>query len=171
MKTVSTISLALVGVFLFNSCREELTSIHHQEDNAVQISAASVKDGRLYFTSKESLAYAYDQIKNADDDQIANYIDAKDIISLRPVVTEKNENLIAKKVARRVELLKQNKRYMDYLSRKGSVSKLANEDEIADDIDDLEEIIGDDAYGAFLDSRAEIQVADKIYKYTDVGLL
>jgi len=86
------------------------------------------------------------------------------------VVTEKNENLIAKKVARRVELLKQNKRYMDYLSRKGSVSKLANEDEIADDIDDLEEIIGDDAYGAFLDSRAEIQVADKIYKYTDVGL-
>lgn len=56
------------------------------------------------------------------------------------------------------------------MASKGALNKIENEDVITDDIDDLEEIIGDDAYSAFLDSRAEIQVADQIYKYTDVGL-
>lgn len=56
------------------------------------------------------------------------------------------------------------------MASKGALNKIENEDVITDDIDDLEEIIGDDAYAAFLDSRAEIQIANQIYKYTDVGL-
>lgn len=37
-------------------------------------------------------------------------------------------------------------------------------------MDDLEEIVGDDVYSAMLNDGAEIQVAQDIYKYTDVGL-
>lgn len=129
-----------------------------------------MKNGRLYFPNKESLTFAYDKIKNAEDEVIADYIDSKNIVSLRPIVTEKNENKIGKQLKERITLLKSNKRYMTYLESKGIQSKTENTEEIIDDIDDLEEIVGDDTYAAFLDTRAEIQVADKIYKYTDVGL-
>lgn len=50
------------------------------------------------------------------------------------------------------------------------LSQVISDEEIVDDIDDLEELIGDDAYGAFLNDQAEIQVGQEIYKYTDVGL-
>lgn len=106
-------------------------------------------------------------MKNAEENVIAKYIDSKNIVSLRPILTKDNENLIAKKTALRVEMLKSNKRFM---ASKGASFRIENNEEIADDIDDLEEIIGDDAYGAFLDSRAEIQVGAEIYKYTDAGL-
>lgn len=50
------------------------------------------------------------------------------------------------------------------------LSTVTSDEEILYDIDDLEELIGDDAYGAFLNDQAEIQVGQEIYKYTDVGL-
>ena len=155
-------------VAFLNSCREEI--VVQTEENNVQISEGTTKNGRLYFINKESLTATYNNIKNEEDEVIANYIDSRNIISLRPIVTEKNENKIAEKLNKRIALLKTNKRYMAYLASKGLQSKTENELEIADDIDDLEEIVGDDAYAAFLDSRAEIQVADEIYKYTDAGL-
>ena len=149
-----------------SSCREELV-VNESAQNEAVISEGSVKNGRLYFPNKESLTYAYDKVKDKEDEVIADYVDSKDIISLRPIVTEKNEAIIGEKLEKRITLLKANERYM---ASKGALNKIENEDVITDDIDDLEEIIGDDAYSAFLDSRAEIQVADQIYKYTDVGL-
>lgn len=50
-----------------------------------------------------------------------------------------------------------------------SIARLSDE-EILDDIDDMEEIVGDEAYSAMLNGEAEIQVDNDIYKYTDVGL-
>lgn len=141
--------------------------MQQNDESAVPIVDATVKNGRLYFPNKESLQYAYDKVKNSDDEVIADYIDGKGIISLRPIVTENNEATIKRQLTERINMLKSNKRYM---ASKGANLKINNEEEITDDIDDLEEIIGDDAYGAFLNSQAEIQVADEIYKYTDAGL-
>lgn len=148
-----------------NSCREELVSQDQAQHNV--IAEGTTKNGRLYFPTKESLTEAYEKVKDKDDQVIADYIDAKNIISLRPVVTEKNEKQIATKILARREALRLNKRFM---SAKGSSSKIDNPELFVDEIDDLEEIIGDDAYAAFLDSRAEIQVGNEIYKYTDAGL-
>ncbi|SHG48534.1 hypothetical protein [Chryseobacterium sp. OV279] len=150
---------------LLTSCTEELVE-NNRGENTV-ISESVVKNGRLYFPNKESLTYSYNKVKNADDEAIANYIDSKDIISLRPVVTEKNEAKIASKISERIELLKTNKRFM---ASKGATNRVMSTAAIEDDIDDLEELVGDDAYAAFLNSEAEIQVADDIYKYTDAGL-
>jgi len=162
--------IAAIGIFtLLSSCREEIT-IDNNETIGSKLDEGVVKNGRLYFSSKEALNAAYDKVKDADDETIAKYIDSKNIISLRPVITKDNEMKISQQFNKRIELLKQNKRYMSYLASKGVVSKTENEEELEDDIDDLEEIIGDDAYSAFLDSRAEIQVGNQIYKYTDVGL-
>jgi len=150
------------------SCREE-TLIANETSNGsdIEIKEGTVKDGRLYFPNKESLQVTYNNLKDAEDEVIANYIDTKNIISLRPILTKDNEDLVQNKILQRIEKLKTNKRYM---RTSNALNKLNNNEEIADDIDDLEEIIGDDAFAAFLDSRAEIQVGNDIYKYTDVGL-
>lgn len=163
--TASMIGLALVG----NSCRQELVEELVSNDNTkteeVLISDGSVVNGRLFFSNVESLQYAYDRVKDEEDEIIANYIDSKGILSLRPITTPNNERLIEQKMSLRLQSLKKDEKFVEY---KGT--SVFNEDEIEDDIDDLEDIIGDDAFAAFLNSDAEIQVADKIYKYTDVGL-
>lgn len=46
----------------------------------------------------------------------------------------------------------------------------SSDDDYLSNIDDLEDIIGDEAFASFLNSDAEIQVGNEIYKYTDVGL-
>lgn len=151
-----------------SSCRKQDISVMTESTiPEVKITDASVINGRLYFPNKESLQYAYDNVKDKEDDDIAKYIDSKNIISLRPVITPKNEKLVAEKMKLRINNLKNNHRFMSH-SRNNN--KNLNIELIEDDIDDLEEIIGDDAYGAFLNGDAEIHVDNKIYKYTDVGL-
>lgn len=166
-----TLIFGITAVMLGMSCREQ-DLVETKNATEVAISEASVVKGRLYFPNKESLQYAYNSVKNEDDEVIAKYIDSKNIISLRPVITEENEKLVAEKLGLRVKQLKNNKRLMKSNSvvAQTIASDNFNNDDISEHIDDLEEIIGDDAYAAFLNSDAEIQVADKIYKYTDVGL-
>lgn len=166
-----TLIFGITAIMLGMSCREQ-DLVETQNATEVAISEASVVKGRLYFPNKESLQYAYNNVKNEDDEVIAKYIDSKNIISLRPVITEENEKLVAEKLGLRVQQLKNNKRLMKSNSviAQSIISNNLDNDDIAEHLDDLEDIIADDAYAAFLNSDAEIQVADKIYKYTDVGL-
>lgn len=166
-----TLIFGITAVMLGVSCREQ-DLVETQNATEVAISEASVVKGRLYFPNKESLQYAYNNVKNEDDEVIAKYIDSKNIISLRPVITEENEKLVAEKLSLRVKQLKNNKRLMKSNSAiaQSITSNNLDNDDITEHLDDLEDIIADDAYAAFLNSDAEIQVADKIYKYTDVGL-
>lgn len=150
---------------IITSCREEKFST-----NEAVIQDATVKNGRLYFPNKESLRFHYDKIKNESEEVIAEYIDSKDFISLRPILTEKNESIIASKLNKRLSKIREQAKNFTGSGSTGYSSKVISDDEILDDIDDLEEIIGDDAYGAFLNEQAEIQVGQEIYKYTDVGL-
>ena len=153
----SIVCLALFG----NSCRQELEDLKQQKNVSVQVKDGTVVNGRLYFSSIESLQNAYDEIKDEEDEIIANYLKDKDFMSLRPIITEENEKLMVNQMSERLNSLK---------SEKIIISNNLTLEDIEDDLDDLEEIIGDDVYSAFLNSDAEIQVANKIYKYTDVGL-
>jgi hypothetical protein len=166
MKIYFSRILVAGGMLLtFSSCREELVTENQVQDQI--IAEGTTRNGRLYFPNRESLQKTYENLKDAEDELIANYVDSKNITSLRPILTKANEEQIGAKIQARRESLRLNKRFM---ASRGSSAKLDNPELFADDIDDLEEIIGDDAYGAFLDSRAEIQVGKEIYKYTDVGL-
>ncbi len=49
-------------------------------------------------------------------------------------------------------------------------SSPVNDKYVLDHIDYLEEIIGDDDFSNFLNTKAEVQTGNDIYKYTDVGL-
>ena len=85
----------------------------------------------------------------------------KGFYSLRPIVTEKNEDFL-------------HEHYLKIVNTNNQLPKISNrsteEDEIFDYLDDLEEIVGDDVFAAFLNNEAEILIDDDVYKYTDVGL-
>ncbi|MGI9650891.1 hypothetical protein [Chryseobacterium sp. RLHN22] len=170
MKNKRLVVTALLGIStILGSCSEELTNIDSTSPE-LEIKDASVKNGRLYFPNKESLQYHYDQIKNESEEVIAQYVDDKNFISLRPVLTEKNEKLISTKLNERINKIQQRAKNNPKGFAARYISSVTSDEEIIDDIDDLEEIVGDDAYGAFLNDQAEIQVGPEIYKYTDVGL-
>ncbi len=163
--TFSKILLAGGMLLSLNSCREEVFS-QEQVENKISLADASVKNGRLYFPSKESLKAKYEELKGVSDNEIINYLDNKNFESLRPIITDKNETQV-------IEIIKERKNNL-YKNR-GTANKVDTQnpptvEDVLTDLDDLEEIIGDDAYSAMLNGEAEIQVANIIYKYTDVGL-
>ena len=80
---------------------------------------------------------------------------------MRPIATVQNENFLHDHYIKKVKNNLQTKS----LNRNSIV-----EEDIFEHLDDLEDIIGDDTFAAFLNSDAEILVANEIYKYTDVGL-
>jgi hypothetical protein len=129
--------------------------------------AVIVKDGRLAFQSKESLMRIFQKYAEASDEKISDFIQPfhdLGFYSLRPVVTEKNEVSLQKFYKEKFEIYQKNK-YSDFKKRNSG-----SDVDALDYLDDFEDIIGDDTFAAFLNSNAEIQIANEIYKYTDVGL-
>ncbi len=133
-------------------------------------SGIQLKNGRLYFPDQQQLLREFNLIKDKDEVEIYNHMlnhySYDNFTPLRPIATVENEEQIATQIAKRTESVNQLIQNSSYLR----VGKTFTEDDIAENIDDLEDIIGDDAYASFLNSSAEIQVGDTIYKYTDVGL-
>ena len=85
MKNKKILTIVLLSVFtIVTSCREELISATESSESNKVIQDATVKNGRLYFPNKESLQFHYDKVKNESEEKIAEYIDNKDFISLRP---------------------------------------------------------------------------------------
>lgn len=147
-------------LLFFTSCQNEM--VEDQNSQSV-VKETTIKDGRLSFSSKEEFAKIYVQYADASEDELIKYFQPlyeKGFYSLRPIVNEKTEQFL----------------YNHYLTlirqknlRTGRMMKTSGED-IFDYLDDLEDIIGDDAFAAFLNENAEIEIANEIYKYTDVGL-
>ncbi|MFN4364148.1 hypothetical protein [Chryseobacterium hispalense] len=164
MKKSNFFKIACFGVlFLVVSCMNE--DLLQKNEDDIQIVDATVKNGRFYFPNKESLKAAYQSLKNKSKEEIEEYIDNKGIHSLRPIITENNEEEVINEIKqRKSSLLKSSSAYAKVIN-----GEISNED-ILEDIDDMEEIVGDDVYSAMLNDGAEIQVAEDIYKYTDVGL-
>lgn len=143
------------------SCREEIMEI--SSDNNSIVDQGMVKNGRLYFPNMESLSVTYSELKQGSLRAVQDYVDGIGLESLVPIITDENENEVVNKLrSRKIEYLKN----YSPSSIKASVS----DDEIYEDLDDLEEIIGDEVYASMLNENAEIQVGDNVYKYTDVGL-
>mgnify|MGYP003608347328 CR=1 FL=1 len=156
------ICLFVLALFTY-SCEDELVE---KNSNQNSISKATLKNGRLWFQSKEEFSKTFQSLADASEYEIYNYFQPlyeKGFYSLRPIVTEKNEEFLYKHY---IKIVKNNELY-----RTSSRSSMDEDDEsIFDYLDDLEDIVGDDVFAAFLNNEAEIVIADDIYKYTDVGL-
>lgn len=137
-----------------HGCRQELIASEQSMQSNIEITDGYVKNGRLYFANKESLQHYYDNVKNENEEIIAKYIDSKGLISLRPIVTEQNEKLILAQTQARINSLKEDKlKLVGKVAGLKNATAVVNDEQIKDDIDDLEDIIGDDAFAAFLNNN------------------
>ena len=163
MRKIKLIMCLFVLALFTYSCEDELVE---KNSNQNSISKATLKNGRLWFQSKEEFSKTFQSLADASEYEIYNYFQPlyeKGFYSLRPIVTEKNEEFLYNHY---IKIVKNNELY-----RTSSRSSMDEDDEsIFDYLDDLEDIVGDDVFAAFLNNEAEIVIADDIYKYTDVGL-
>ena len=157
------------AIFLFiSSCaNEEGDLITNKQSLNDEV---RVKNGRLLFLNKESLTQIYQKYANASDENLSRFIQPfinEGFYSLRPVVTAENEALIYNYYKNRI--IEHN--YLKKTSNSKSSARTIYEDQDAlDYLDNIEDVIGDDTFAAFLNSNGEIQVGNEVYKYTDVGL-
>ena len=149
-----------------SSCQKDYLTEGAEDQADLRI---GVKDGRLFFPDIETFQAEYEKVKQLDDSGIYSKVSEfynDDFIMLRPIVTDNNEFEIAKQLEMRELKLKE-----DFPEEfDNGIMKNATTEDVIEHIDDLEDIIGDEAFAAFLNGEAEIQIGDEIYKYTDAGL-
>jgi hypothetical protein len=160
------IALILLCFFTF-SCEnvnlEKENSLKAEKNIESYNDDVVLKNGRLSFSSKESISKVFQKYVNASEDSIVGFLNGyyrNDFRSLRPIVNESNESL--------VYLFYKNK--FDSTQLKKANLKVGNDADPLDYLDYIEEVVGDDTFAAFLNADGEIQVSSEIYKYTDVGL-
>lgn len=159
-KIKSFIFLSFLAIGL-NSCENEIVETNSTQNIKDEV---TIKNGRLSFPNKESFVEVYKEYAEASDEKLMKYFQPlyeKGFYSLRPIVTESNEQFLYDhyiKIVKNNQLLK------------ASNNAIENEDGPFDYLDDLEDIVGDDVFAAFLNNEAEILIDSKIYKYSDVGL-
>jgi hypothetical protein len=123
-------------------------------DEPVPIKPSSVEviNDRLYFADLQALNSFFDNHADDDEDELFTLLESeytKGFFSLRPPVTEFNE---------------------DYIYNKLNTSYAGKTPWTADAVNSTEEVIGHDTFAALLNVDGEIQVGTQIYKYTDAGL-
>lgn len=165
MKHFSKFFTLLFLITIFISCEE-----NPNENNILnQSNKISLKDGRLYFPTQQIFNELFDKYKDGDGIALSQYLDSyydQGFYSLIPIVTERNENKIYNHYLKLKDLPQKNK-------QKKSSNKSNNlevDEDYANYIDEIEDVIGDEVFAALLNQNAEIQIQDIIYKYTDVGL-
>lgn len=160
MKKISLMAVLVLTV-IFGSCEKEPLEAD-QSQSITQSKALNegieIRNGRLYFQSKESFQEIYKTYADASEKELKSLFQPlyeSGFYSLRPIVDENNEEFL----------------YEHYSTKlKKEAPELLLGEETFDYLDYTEAIIGDDAFAAFLDFNSEIQIADNILKYTDVGL-
>jgi hypothetical protein len=165
-KTKHFILIAILAIasLSVNSCENE--KLDTTNSPIISNNKITIKNGRLFFQNKESLSKIYTEYANASENKLSELLDPlyeKGFYSLRPIVTAENEEMLYKHYIKSLH-----PRFKSSISKTAFISE--DTDTALDHLDDVEEIIGDDTYAALLNTNAEIQVAEDIYKYTDVGL-
>lgn len=88
--------LALSISVFFISCENENLKPANVVGGNIE-DEVSIKNGRLFFQSKEAFVRIYQKYANASDDEISTYLQPfyeKGFYSLRPIATEKNEEFL-----------------------------------------------------------------------------
>ncbi|MDL2142091.1 hypothetical protein QQY79_06125 [Flavobacterium tructae] len=165
-KLLSIVFLLQNIIFSFSCENEKHDSLHKTQltENEIEI-----KDGRLYFQSKESFSQYYHKYVSLPEEELSDLLTPfykKGFLSLKPIVTEKNEemlfNLYKEKLNLQVPRGTTSKNTLVNSSVESSVN--------ADPFESVDELIGDETFAAYLNIDGEIQIGESIYKYTDVGL-
>ncbi len=157
---VSRADIALIITSLFFvSCQKDFETIENATINEVK-----VEKGRLVFPSKTAFQNYFNEMKEKNEENIADILDtkfySKDFYSLRPIVNDRTEQ---NQVDRHLTKIKTNNIALQMRTN-------VTDEDILDDIDDLEDIFGEEVFTSFLNQEAELQIGNEVYKYTDTGL-
>ena len=161
MKKILTTLLIALSITSISSCDEDVTSSLIEETSInSNTQNGSIVNGRLYFKSEDDFKSYYSKLDSKNLEQISNELDSKlyskDFNSLVPYFTEYTSPDVIKE-------------FTETSLNSITSTSLTNED-ILDHFDDMEDVIGDDLFAAFLNNNSEIQISNEIYKYTDQGL-
>ncbi len=160
--------LLLALLIIFYSCNQDDMSVSDGNKTLenIDLTKIDVVDGRLYFPNLETFQDYYYTVRDKSENEVADILDAKfyqkGFYSLVPILNERTEGLFAQKHIDNIQEQSQT------LYGKASAPTI---EDILDHFDDLEEIVGEEVFESFLNSEAEIQIGNNIYKYTDQGLL
>lgn len=163
IKIITMISLI---VLLFYSCSQDDLIVKENQNltETVNYEKIQVLNGRLYFPNKITFQNYYKDLRNKDENIVADILESKfyskDFYSLKPIVNKKTEQI---EVTRHLAKIKSNTKGFQQ-------NKSISDIDLLENFDDLEDIFGEDVFTSFLNQDAEIQVENKIYKYTDTGL-
>ncbi|WP_456420884.1 hypothetical protein [Lutibacter sp.] len=163
IKIITMISLI---VLLFYSCSQDDLIVKENQNltETVNYEKIQVLNGRLYFPNKITFQNYYKDLRNKDENIVADILESKfyskDFYSLKPIVNDKTEQI---EVTRHLAKIKSNTKGLQQNKSLSDIKLLEN-------FDDLEDIFGEDVFTSFLNQDAELQVENKIYKYTDTGL-
>lgn len=165
LKFLSTLFTLQLITFL-SSCENEKYDSHQTQLMQNEI---KVRNGRLYFQSKEAFVQSYQNYVNRPEEEINKLVEPlyKDsFLSLKPIVTEKNEEILFNLYREKLNLQAPRnttvKSATDHSLVESAIEK--------DPFESVDELIGDDLFAAYLNTDGEIQIGEEIYKYTDVGL-
>jgi hypothetical protein len=154
-------------IVFFSSCENE------KYDSGIRNQSAKtefdVKNGRLHFESKESFAQLYYEYVNLPEEKLSDLLSPmykKGFLSLRPIVTEKNEEAMYNLYKDKLNL----GRPVGTTAKSTQVVPAPVDPPIDDDPLGPIEFIDDETFSGFLNIDGEIQIGEEIYKYTDVGL-
>lgn len=145
------------------ACNKETLNESNQVIEPIDFNQIGIRDGRIYFPNKSTFESYYKEMREKSDEDISIILENKfysdDFYSLKPITNNANEEY---QIERHLQKIKNNK--------SGLTNRTINQEELYEDFDDLEDVFGESLFSSFLNQDAEIQVSDKIYKYTDTGL-
>jgi len=155
----------MLVLLLFSiSCSDDLEINDLQNKEKVNLEKIGLVNGRMYFPNKATFQNYYAKLREENEEKIAEVLQdrfySKGFFSFKPIVHSRNEEF---ELDRHINGIKSNTSGLHQ-------SSLSIQDDFLDDFDDLEDVFGEEVFASFLNQEAELQVENKVYKYTDTGL-
>lgn len=151
--------LTISSFVILGSCSEDALDVTEDsagnENYQARSSAWPVKDGRLFFNSEDELVTIHKQLadEKINVKEFATQFDNSGFISLNSEYSDAN-----------VEATR------NYLIENNIAPELREGEALGDAYDFTEKVLPEDMLRLLLNVNGELQIANTIYKYTDVGM-
>ncbi len=150
-------------VFLLSliSCEKDIIDSSNSE---VDFKNLVIKNERLVFDNETEFKQFLQSVDKLSEQEVMKdvikYLYSNDFYSLKPIFDEKNID----QLKRHINLKKDNLEF-------SRLSNSIEDEDLIENFDDLEDVFGESFFASFLNQNSEIQIGNRIYKYTNSGLL
>ncbi|MEL6637604.1 MAG: hypothetical protein AAFW73_15965 [Bacteroidota bacterium] len=171
MKKILLGSLGFLLLTVFFACQSEEDLLSHTmtETDAPQyrrgaLVSGQLSDGRIYFADREAFRAFHQELLEQEEEMVAKILEdryySEGFYSLVPIVHEGNERT---EVPRHIARAKA-------LSLELGYTQGIKDQTVLDNYEKLEGLYSGEIFMSLVNEKAEIQIGEEIYKYTDTGL-